>query len=1092
LSKSKKQNSLGEPTKKIEKELRRALLGGQRIQVAKNTPKLAGGDIKVGDSSNLIGTVGDDSNVILGNNNKIIIYHGISEEQLTEILHALENQIARDKYARALQAYLKELSSYCNDLPYLTLYNIPSPLSLDRIYVPIKFLQKNAVEQKATKALSEILREGNKNILLMGEPGSGKSTILRQIAKYAWSEPSKIGLEEPHLPFVLPLRIFSKHHFSLQERIRQTLDSMGMLDSPLPPDFFQVWAENEQVRWLFLLDGLDEVPVDERIPLFKLINDLLSKDNCLVVITSRPTGYHTGELDEEKITNYVLQSFSSDQVKEFAKNWFAEKGEYFLQSLENMELRVLYESPLLLTIAAKVYFERGNENRAESLPERRSTLYEEFVDICLKEARLHGLSDDLGEDLAEDSRFGLAHLAWEMTKRPQLGSEDELAQVMTEYFKEFQDIPEDRARTLGRKFLHIMGRRSGIFVKEGNTYNWLHPTFREYLAGWHMVEKEIEKLDINDLDSRDVYYRFVYPELKEVTLFAVEILATRGRDITPWVNGFYKSRGPLEGGEALSTLGNVFPDLAAKIIDELLSLARRDWRGGKSVFLLGKLSRYYPQAKDALVNLVYDNDLADGFVHEEAITLLGKSGYADELLMLAQDAALNPYLRKDAIMELMKMAGETEKAARACLAVAQDKNLGKSEEVVPDLFIHLIKIDVANALQKLPGWDEEATATLLALAEEGKKFDSNIRNIVEILGKMGRVNEIKQIAQDTDFDIWGRASAVEEMLRIQLLQMDLLNPSLRDLVVHEERKLEDFFELIRDENEDLRARFWAILKFSPRDDHSFFSIADQSIFVVQSLAEKSEIDQSIRTVARELAPIYKQIIPAAMEFICNEEEDLDQRLNKTISLARSGRVKEIWQIIQNKQITPEIRTRAAGELVGIEPSLDTLWNYARNKEMAAEVRMMAVVKLFNDIWDLTPEQWHQIPELLSLSKSIVDNTDAEPLLVDYIKELPNKAVSFIKFANSKKIDLAERIQYAEMIAHFGYLDDSLQILISFIQDRELDDRTLEQTIAALGRIGDARCLPALEAVAKQNQDDELSTAINEAIENIHQRENNKE
>lgn len=1082
MKKSKRRNPLDEVTDEIEKEIRRARLGGQSVQIAGNNSNLIGGDVRVGNNAY----------AIVGNNN-VVSYQGIDNDRLAEILQAVEKRITEDKHSRALQAYLKDLANYCDNLPYLMLYSIPSPASLNQTYVPLEFLLENQAGQKDVISLETILSKDNpKHILLLGEPGSGKSTVLRQIARHAWSEPAKIGLKESYLPLLLSLHIFSKLHFSLQERIKRTLESLGMLDQPLPEEFFTVWAENEQAKWLFLLDGLDEVPVDERPQLFQLIKDLVSKDNCRVVITSRLAGYQAGELDEGKFIKCVVQPFSPDQVKEFAEKWFAEKDPHFLRSLENLRMKALYESPLLLTIAAKVYLERTRENGTGSLPEQRAKLYEEFVDICLEEARRRGLADDLGDKLATGSRYGLAHLAWEMTKRPSLDSEDELVREMTSYLKKFQNLAEDHARTLGRKFLHVMGRRSGIFIMEGNTFNWLHPTFREYLAAWHMVEKESAQLDIGDYDLPKVYYRFLYPEWKEATLFAIGILATKGRDITPWVNGFYKAQGPLDGGEALSTMGNVAPELATKIIDELLSLARRDWRGGKSVALLGNLCALYPQAKDALINLVYDNDLADGFVHEEAITLLGKSGCADELLMLARDSILNPYLRKDAVMELVKMAWETEKAAQACLAVAQDENLGKSEEVIPDKFIQLIKIDVTNELRKLSGWDDEATTTLLALAKEGNNFSSNTRNIVEIFGEMGRINAIKEIAQDASLDVWERASAIKEMIRIQLLQMDHLNPSLRDLMLHEQRKLEDFAKLVQDESADLQARFWAILKFSHGDDHSFFSIVDQSIFVAQSLADKSEIDSSIRTIARELVPIYKQVVPLAMEFISNEEEDLDQRLNKTISLAQSGLVNEIWQIIQNRQIAPAIRARAAGELVGSDPSLDTLWKYARSKETVAEVRMMAVVKLFNDIWDLTPEHWRQIAELLSLSKSMLDNAEVEQSLADYIKELPDNAIKFIKFANNKNFDMTERIQYAEMTAHFGYLDDSLQILLSFIHNEEIDGQALGQVIAALGRIGDLRCLPDLETIANQHQNNDLCKAASEAAEKIRRREKPQE
>ncbi len=1071
-------NKISKASDEIEKEIRRALLGGQTVKIAGDHSNLVGGDINVGD--NAYGIVG---------NNNVISIRGIDEEHLAEILQTVEGRIAKDKYSRALQAYLQALTTYCDNSPYLTLYNIPSA-DLSKTYVPVGFLAENQADQKDVISLEEILNKDDQHhILLFGEPGSGKSSILRQIAKYAWNEPSKIGLKESCLPILLPLRVFSKLHLSLQERIRQTLESMDILEQPLPEGFFTAWAENEQVKWLFLLDGLDEVPVDERTKLLNFINELMQKNNCMVIMTSRPSGYQAGELDEKRLSKYVLQPFSPDQVKEFAENWFGEKDSHFLQSLETLRIKALYESPLLLTIAAKVYLERQKENELGSLPGQRAKLYEEFVDICLEEARLRGLSDDLGESLARDSRYGLAHLAWEMTKRSNLDSEDELAQEMTSYLQKFQNLGEDRARTLGRDFLRAMGRRSGIFMKEGKTFNWLHPTFREYLAGWHMVEKEIDLLDIDDYDSPNVYYRFVYSNWTEVTLFALGILGCRGNDVTSWVNGFYRAYGPLAGGEALAAQGKVDPVLAKKIIEELLALARRDWRGGKSVALLGSLCAQYPQAKNALVSLIYEEEIADGFVREEVIVLLRKANQVDDLLKLACDKELSLYYRKDAALALTRMPGYSNQASQACLAIIEDKQFEDSYFREKESGWDWKKIDAVKALASLPGWSDVAAMHAYHFAKNIDFEWSPRCDAIRILGRLKRKDLLLRLIKETDGFEWVRTLAVQTVLEIELLNSIDLDPSLKNMLEHKEGGSKDFVKLIKNEHADIRARFWAFLRYTPHD-YPFFEVIGQAGIISHILEETPNIEPTLRDFAKGLSKNQELVIPQLIASIQNKETDLDEQRDIVHKLALANRKNDLFSLVKNEQIAPLIRMVAASGYLRDENTSEILLSFVRDEQTPAEIRSFAAQKLFFEIYlSASKSSFPDLAEILRILQNPTGNQELDNEVKKILEDLSEFISAILKVPISDAIKAeVNYVRYVEMAAYFGYLDDALKTLLSLIQNKQIDDLTLINSIAALSRIGDSRCLPDLEAVANQHQNVDLRTTASDAAGKIRQRE----
>jgi len=210
---------------------------------------------------------------------------------------------------------------------------------------------------------------------------------------------------------------------------------------------------------------------------------------------------------------------------------------------------VLTETPLLVTIAAKVYLER------KSLPERRSQLYQEFVDIWLDEARERGLRDELDTAVLDLAQPALAHLALAMTEHPEWTDEKSLIPVVANYLDEQLGL-KDRAERVARRFLHVMARRSGIFLRTEyrlihfsqhgdaigstefenllrrlKTYGWLHPTFREYLAAWLIVRDCHQDLECV---WKLIVSKWEHENWAEVALFAIGIIG-ENKDVTPIV-----------------------------------------------------------------------------------------------------------------------------------------------------------------------------------------------------------------------------------------------------------------------------------------------------------------------------------------------------------------------------------------------------------------------------------------------------------------------------------------------------------------------------------------------------------------------------
>jgi DNA polymerase III delta prime subunit len=331
--------------------------------------------------------------------------------------------------------------------------------------------------QGASLTVEQVLHQAQTpHLLILGQPGAGKSTLLRQLAERAYDDPHAIGLDRPHLPLLLPLRALARAEGALEERLNQALQNELRLTRPLPDGFLDAWPQQLDTPWLFLLDGLDEVPADMYLSLRKWISDLLAHPNIArVILTSRPSAYTEKEGESSRLSVYEIQPFTRDQTAELARRWFGEDAPAFLQALETVRSSVLTETPLLITIAAKVYLERMR------LPERRTQLYQEFVDIWLDEAKERGLRDELDAAVLDLAQSILAHLAMAMTEHPDWTDEKSLIPVVAEYMDEQLNL-KGRAPAVAKRFLQVMARRSGVFLKREERYEWVHPTFREYFA----------------------------------------------------------------------------------------------------------------------------------------------------------------------------------------------------------------------------------------------------------------------------------------------------------------------------------------------------------------------------------------------------------------------------------------------------------------------------------------------------------------------------------------------------------------------------------------------------------------------------------
>ncbi len=187
----------------------------------------------------------------------------------------------------------------------------------------------------------------------------------------------------------------------------------------------------------------------------------------------------------------------------------------------NPRVAELAVNPLLLTVIALVHRYRAQ------LPERRSELYEEAIEVLLghwdeakglqSDVEIAGVSMDSG-----DRRSLLEPVAFWMHERQQREIErDDLRPLLWPTFRTMKGSDAQAEKALD-DFLRVINERSGLLIERGiGVYGFAHLTFQEYLAARALADRA-DALAFSLGKLPDPWWR-------EVILLQAGYLSTQGK-----------------------------------------------------------------------------------------------------------------------------------------------------------------------------------------------------------------------------------------------------------------------------------------------------------------------------------------------------------------------------------------------------------------------------------------------------------------------------------------------------------------------------------------------------------------------------------
>jgi Effector-associated domain 10/NACHT domain len=311
-----------------------------------------------------------------------------NQQAIKDLLKELQKPKSKEQRSPAEENLLdqvgKSIEERLEELPDKRI-NLDKEWKLDQVQHPQGVDLKNRYQGKIPENLNifDIFKNAKKQLLILGEPGSGKTTTMLELAKALLDRANKQS--DAPIPVLLKLSSFKKEEKTIFNWLLEELSqqySHGIDKNIINKQIIKELLNGKKL--LLMLDALDELEANNQNNCVEALNKLLK--NREYVVCSRRQEYESLEFKLEMNRAICLQALSEAQIQEYLRDRQREEFWQTLQDQEREELRDVLKRPLFLKIVCDAMQEISIDelnSSTSSLEERQLYLSKAYIRWCL-------------------------------------------------------------------------------------------------------------------------------------------------------------------------------------------------------------------------------------------------------------------------------------------------------------------------------------------------------------------------------------------------------------------------------------------------------------------------------------------------------------------------------------------------------------------------------------------------------------------------------------------------------------------------------------------------------------------------------------
>lgn len=350
--------------------------------------------------------------------------------------------------------------------------------------------ENNLENSLVTFPILDVIKNNNQ-FIIVGNPGSGKTTTLKKILLDLCNDKNPI---QDIIPIYIPLA-------KLNTQAEITTIIKDMVGGEWIFHYLHIG------KVILLLDGLNEIPnCTHDFVLNELKRTIKKYPHIKMIFTSRIYGF----INHFDLPVYKLLNLTSETIRQFIHQKGATE-ELYRKIESNHDLKDLASSPMMLTIIIEVW------KNSKQIPLNRGNLYLRFVNYRLKEESKKRINNIEPRYLIKT----LSQLAYKMRERGILYiSREEIILILKEIFNE-SGIPYSEAQFLNE----ILNQ--GFLIEEFDEtpyskIGFIHETYLEFFSAHHLAMiYSIEKkwpIQLNDTNWFEIFkmsIELISPQIKD-------------------------------------------------------------------------------------------------------------------------------------------------------------------------------------------------------------------------------------------------------------------------------------------------------------------------------------------------------------------------------------------------------------------------------------------------------------------------------------------------------------------------------------------------------------------------------------------------